>query len=79
MRAGFKKVKLTRFAVKLFYIKILLCPIALYYDLKEKFYYVSLYLIFYEQTYINELKNHIGAEATLKGWLYNQPLGIEKL
>ena len=24
------------------------------------------------QTYINELKNHIGAEVTLKGWLYNQ-------
>ncbi len=23
------------------------------------------------QTYINELKNHIGAEVTLKGWLYN--------
>ena len=24
------------------------------------------------QTYINELKNHIGAEVVLKGWLYNQ-------
>ena len=23
------------------------------------------------QTYINELKNHISAEVTLKGWLYN--------
>jgi asparaginyl-tRNA synthetase len=23
------------------------------------------------QTYINELKNHIGVEVTLKGWLYN--------
>src|SRR5688500_8444817 len=23
------------------------------------------------QTYINELKNHIGKEVTLKGWLYN--------
>src|SRR3989337_1773330 len=23
------------------------------------------------QTYINELKNHIGEEVTLKGWLYN--------
>jgi asparaginyl-tRNA synthetase len=23
------------------------------------------------QTYINELKNHIGAQVTLKGWLYN--------
>ena len=23
------------------------------------------------QTYINELKNHIGDEVTLKGWLYN--------
>ncbi len=23
------------------------------------------------QTYINDLKNHIGAEVTLKGWLYN--------
>jgi asparaginyl-tRNA synthetase len=23
------------------------------------------------QTYINELKNHIGGEVTLKGWLYN--------
>lgn len=26
---------------------------------------------FMNQTYINELKNHIGEEATLKGWLYN--------
>ncbi|HZH33564.1 MAG TPA: asparagine--tRNA ligase [Pyrinomonadaceae bacterium] len=24
-----------------------------------------------KQTYINELKNHIGEEVTLKGWLYN--------
>ena len=24
-----------------------------------------------KQTYINELKNHIGKEVTLKGWLYN--------
>ena len=24
------------------------------------------------QTYINELKNHIGEEVTLKGWLYNE-------
>ena len=23
------------------------------------------------QTYINELKNHIGEAVTLKGWLYN--------
>ncbi len=23
------------------------------------------------QTYVNELKNHIGKEVTLKGWLYN--------
>ncbi len=23
------------------------------------------------QTYVNELKNHIGEEVTLKGWLYN--------
>jgi aspartyl/asparaginyl-tRNA synthetase len=23
------------------------------------------------QTYINELKNHIGEEVTLKGWLCN--------
>ena len=23
------------------------------------------------QTYINELKNHIGEQVTLKGWLYN--------
>jgi len=23
------------------------------------------------QTYINELKNHIGKGVTLKGWLYN--------
>ena len=23
------------------------------------------------QTYINDLKNHIGEEVTLKGWLYN--------
>ena len=26
------------------------------------------------QTYINELKNHIGAEVTLKGWLDNSLL-----
>ncbi len=25
-------------------------------------------------TYINELKNHIGEEVTLKGWLYNSRL-----
>src|SRR6185436_15790893 len=24
-----------------------------------------------KQTYINELKDHIGEEVTLKGWLYN--------
>src|SRR5580765_8815568 len=24
-----------------------------------------------KQTYINELKDHIGDEVTLKGWLYN--------
>ena len=24
-----------------------------------------------KQIYINELKNHIGEEVTLKGWLYN--------
>ncbi len=24
-----------------------------------------------KQTYINQLKDHIGEEVTLKGWLYN--------
>jgi asparaginyl-tRNA synthetase len=28
-----------------------------------------------KQTYINELKNHIGEEVTLKGWLYNSRSG----
>ena len=27
--------------------------------------------LYMNQTYINELKNHIGEEVTLKGWLYN--------
>lgn len=27
--------------------------------------------LFMEQTYINQLSNHVGEEVTLKGWLYN--------
>lgn len=32
------------------------------------------YIINMNQTYINDLKNYIGEEVTLTGWLYNSRL-----